>query len=191
ALSLHRAIAEYQRVLELKPDQIQVRFWLAGALMLDGQHQQALAQFQAYLQHDPDDPTAWLGVANCQLMLNELTAARTALDALLGRQQDHPAAFLLKAKLALAQGAPAEALDWLKRAEALAPHETDITHTFSLVLRQLGRTDEARAYEHKLQDLRQQYEQLEQLRKQIVKEPDNATLRQELGTRCLGLGREE
>src|SRR5439155_26646001 len=43
ALSLHRAIAEYQRVLELKPDQIQVRFWLAGALMLDGQHQQALA----------------------------------------------------------------------------------------------------------------------------------------------------
>lgn len=191
ALSLHRAIAEYQRVLELKPDQVQVRLWLAGSLMLDGQYQEALAQFQAYVQGRPDDPTALLGIANCLVALNELEAAHAALDVLLARQHNHPGAFLLQAKLELAQGKAAEALSWLKRAEALAPHETDITHTFSLVLRQLGRHDEAGAYERQLQDLRQRYEQLEQLRKRIVKEPENASLRYEVGTRNLGLGREE
>jgi tetratricopeptide (TPR) repeat protein len=188
--SLHRAIAEYRRVLEARPDQVQVRLWLAGSLMLDGQFADALAEFQHYLQSRGDDPAALLGAANCQLSLNQPEAARAALDQLLARQPQHAGGFLLRAKLELEKGSAEEALSWLKRAETLAPHETDITHTLSLTLRRLGRHDEAQKYEHKLHDLRRRYEALDLLQQRILKETENASLRSEAGLLCLSLGRD-
>jgi hypothetical protein len=46
----------------------------------------------------------------------------------------------VRAKLELAAGAPQEALNDLRQAEALAPHEIDVTYTLITVPYQTGQT---------------------------------------------------
>jgi tetratricopeptide (TPR) repeat protein len=189
--ALKQAIADFQRVIELKPDHAEARLHLAGTYTLEGQFQLALTQYQAYLQSRPDDPDGLLGVANCHYSLGQYEAARSALDALLDRQDDHAAGLLLRAKVEIVTGSPADALKWLQRAETLAPAETDIVHTLALVARQLGQPEAAQKYEARLQELRQQIDRLETLRKQIQDEPENLTPRYEAGVTALRLRREE
>jgi tetratricopeptide (TPR) repeat protein len=110
---------------------------------------------------------------------------------LLDRQNDHAAGLLLRAKVEIVTGSPAEALKWLQRAETLAPAETDIVHTLALVARQLGQPEAAQKYEARLHELRQQIDRLETLRKQIQDEPENLTPRYEAGVASLRLRREE
>ncbi len=158
---------------------------------MDGRYQEALEQFQEYLRRRPDSTAALLGLANCQLSLAQRPAARATLQELFARQKDNPAGCLVQARLELEEDAPAEALTWLKRAEALAPYETDITQTEIGTLRQLGRHEEADRYEQKLKDLYQRFERLEDLKKQLLRDPENTTLRYQAGTVCLGLHRED
>jgi tetratricopeptide (TPR) repeat protein len=79
----------------------------------------------------------------------------------------------------------------LKRAEALAPHKTDITYELVGVYERLDKPEEAKRYERQLQELRGQTMQLDALLKQIGREPDNVSPRYEAGVLCLRLGREK
>jgi predicted Zn-dependent protease len=129
-------------------------------------------------------------VAHCQYALGQTAAARLALDQLFARHPEHAGGFLVRARLELQENKPEEAWKWLQRAETLAPHETDITYTFVLVLQRLGRLDEAQKYEHKLRDLLGQLDQLEAVKKRISQDPDSVSLRHEAGEICLRLGRD-
>src|SRR5262249_3739502 len=97
----------------------------------------------------------------------------------------------LRAQLARAAGAPAEALGWLQRADQLSPHQTDVIALLALTCRQLDRADEARRYEQELDELRSGLDQLDRLRRQIRAEPDSPALRYEAGALCLRVGRDE
>jgi tetratricopeptide (TPR) repeat protein len=191
ARSVHQAIPEYERVLQLKPDHVEAHFELAGALLVNSQFQEAAEHFRAYLQHDANDVAALVRLANCELSLGQVEAAQTTLDRAFSIRKDDAAAFYVRAKLDLTQSRPQEALQWLKQAERLAPHETDITYALVLVHQQLGKQAEAKEYERKLQDLRRQYEQLDKLRQGIHAQPDNIALRDEAGALSLRLGHQE
>lgn len=189
--ALDRAVADYRRALELSPGRPQARLGLGGALLVDGQFREALEQFDAYLRGQPDDPTALLGAASCRLSLNEADAARAALDRLLSKHPRHAAGLLVRARLDLALGDPAQALNWLNRAEAVAPHETDLTQAFVLTFRQLGNPEEAEKYQRRLEELRRRYDELYRLQREIAKAPGIVAPRYEAGALCLRLGREE
>jgi Tfp pilus assembly protein PilF len=185
------ALEDYRRALERKPDLKEAQLGLGTTLMMDGQFKEALAQFQAYLLDNSEDPTALLGAANCQYNLADVSSARTTLNKLFAVRKEDAGGFLVKARVELACDAPAEALIWLKQAEALAPYETDVLHMLALTLRHLEKQDEAEKYERKYKEVYHQYERLDALTKQIIKQPENVSLRYEAGTLLLQLGRDE
>jgi predicted Zn-dependent protease len=186
-----RAISEYRRVLDIKPDQADAQLWLAGALTLDGQFEEALTRFQTYLQSHPNAPAAMLGIANCQFSLGQTDAARATLDRLLAESKDNVAGMLVRAKLELEDGTPEEALVWLKRAEAVAPRESDVLQNLARAYRRLGKHRDAETCERQLQDIQKLYERLAIIERQIAKDPENIPLRYEAGVIYLRLGRTE
>jgi Tfp pilus assembly protein PilF len=189
--SVDAAVNEYGRVLELKGDHAEAHFELAGALLVNSRFREAAAHFQRYLQSHSTDSAALVGLANCQLSLGEMKAARATLDRLFAMHQEGAAGLFVRAKIELAEGRPEQALHWLKKAEARAPHETDITYNLIQTFQQLGNQQEAQAYVRKLQDLRQKYEQLERIKTRIRAQPEDLALRDEAGALSLGLGRYE
>jgi tetratricopeptide (TPR) repeat protein len=186
-----QALADYRRAWELKPDQPSLRLWLAAALMLDGQFSEALAHFEASLREQPDQPNALLGAANCLLELNRKDEAQARLDELLSRQPTNAAALLVRARLELDRDAPAEALSWLRRAEAAAPQDPGIVHALVLAYRQLGRRDEAEQYQRRQNELQELTQRFEEARKRAILEPESVALRYEVGALCLRLGHDE
>lgn len=186
-----QAIAQFERALELNPQLAEAHLGAAEAYAIETQFPEALPHYRAYVQARPDDPAGLLGAANCQFSQGDREAARTTLDELLGRFPNHAAGCLVRAKLELEDHRPAEALDWARKADALAPNETDITYTLALALRGLGRNAEAAACEQKLDALRKGLDQLDEVKKQIRRQPTNLALRHEAGVRALKLGREK
>jgi tetratricopeptide (TPR) repeat protein len=184
------AAAEYRWVLDRRPDQPQARLWLAQILLLDSHYKEALAEFETYHAAHPGDPEGLFGVANSQFSLGRVAEARAALDRLHERRSDHLLGLLTRAKVELSEGLPEEALTWLKRAERVAPKETDVVYNLSVVLRQLRRPAEAEAYSARLKDLTAQYEQLDDLVKRIRESPNDVGLRFETAALALDLGRE-
>jgi tetratricopeptide (TPR) repeat protein len=185
---LGRAVADYQRALGVMPHHRQGRLWYAGALLLDGRFRDALPVFEKYTADYPDDPAGLLGLANCHLMLKQRAEAESCLERLLGRQPGHAAGLLLRARLELDRDDPRQALVWLKKAEAAAPHEIDVIQGLILASRQLGRTAEAKQYEERLGQLRKLNRRLDALRSQILSSPKDVGPRLEAGTLSLRLG---
>jgi tetratricopeptide (TPR) repeat protein len=184
-----RAAADYRRALEALPWHRQGRLWYAGALLLDGRFRDALPAFEKYVGDYPDDPAGLLGLADCHLMLKQRTEAERFLDRLLRQQPEHGAGLLLRARLELDRDDPKEALVWLKKAEAAAPHEVDIVQGLIQAYRQLGRPDEAKRYQARLEELRKSNRRLDALRTQILSSPKEIGPRQEAAALCLRLGR--
>src|SRR5262249_28430415 len=117
---LARAIDDFRRVLELEPGHAAARLRLAGAYMVEGRYAPARAEYEAFLAQQPPPPEALFGLANCQYNQAQPAAARATLDRLFALHPDHPAGCYLRALLAM-QTNPAEALDWLRKAERQAP----------------------------------------------------------------------
>jgi tetratricopeptide (TPR) repeat protein len=182
------AVADYQRAVALRPDDDRARLLLAEALVRDQQFQPAREQFQKFLCDHPDDASSLYGLANCQWSLGDTAAAQTALDELFARHPNHAMGMFLRGRLELHRGSAAEAVVWLKQAEALAPHEPDIAYTCMLAYQQLGRAEEVRHYKEKTERLRQGQDRLAQVRKEIRADPDNVSLLHEAGMVCLELG---
>jgi tetratricopeptide (TPR) repeat protein len=188
---IDRAVPDYRYVLEHRPDHGQARLWLAGALDVDGRYREALAEFGVYLESHPGDPTALLGVAHCRFSLGELGEARAALEERSARHKEDAAGLLLRAKLDAAEGSPAKALAALKRAEALAPYETDVLEMLARTCRQLGDREQGERYQRKREDVNRLYGRLDDVRKRIGKDPENVALRYEAGLLLQRLGRED
>jgi tetratricopeptide (TPR) repeat protein len=176
-----QAIEEYRTVLKLNPVHSGAQLLLAGALMDDGQFKEALAMYQAYLQENPGDAKGLFGLANCQFSLSKTAAARAALKEILAVSKDDVKALFLQAKIEFADDKPAESLKWLRKAERLAPRESDITHTMIVVLQRLNRTEETEKYVKRQQEILDLHDQLGKLYKQLRREPSNPEVRFQIG----------
>ena len=189
--SVKEAIADYGRALELQPLFADARARLAQTLAHEGRHTEAAEQYRVLLQSQPSRLDGWYGLASCQMALGELEPARIALDELLARQSDHAAGLLLRTKLAKAEGAPEQAIDWLKRADQASPKSPDVADCYFEVYRQLGKTDEARRSEQQAQDLRRDAARLEEIKKKLGAEPKNVALLYDAGMLCVQLARDD
>lgn len=185
-----RAVDDYDHVVELRPEHGRVHLWRAAAYMTDKRYAEALADFRAYLHEQPDDADALFGIAQSASTLGQTAAAREALDRLLHEHKEHVPGLSLRAQLDLTDGKMDEALRWLKRAEALTPHDAQLLHTLARTLRQLNRDSEARKYERRFEEIAKRNRRLQDLMKQIRKEPGNASLRFRAAALSQELGRE-
>jgi tetratricopeptide (TPR) repeat protein len=161
------AVPDFRRALELRPGEPQACLWLASALASNGRFEEALGYYEEYLRLQPGDPTGLIGLAYCQLARNDVGAARAAVDAVLARDPRDPAGLLLRGQVELRGERPQEALVWLRRAEAVAPHESDIITSLIDALRRLGQSQEADRYEVRLKESREQLQKLEDVVKRL------------------------
>jgi tetratricopeptide (TPR) repeat protein len=182
---------DFDRLLELKPGHPEAHRVVAMIMSHRGLFREALPRFQAAIDHHAEDMNgALFGLANCQYSLGNPQEARATLRQLFDRCQDHAPGFFLQAKIDLSEGCPEEALRWLKKAEALAPKEADITNTLVLVYRQLGKTKEAEEYSRLLEEIRKRDAELDGLAKLLKVRPNDIELRFQTALACLKYGRD-
>jgi tetratricopeptide (TPR) repeat protein len=184
------AIVNYEKVLDLKPDQPQARLWLANTLASDTQFDRAVPHYQIYLQSHPGHATALLGLAKCQYSLGHIEAARVALDDLLHEHPNHAGGLLSRAQLEQAE-APEKALPWLRQAVAVAPNDTNILYNLALTLRAVHQDREAATYDQRLKERRVQATRLAELETKLLSDANNVDLRYQLGRLNLELGKED
>lgn len=162
------AVAEYRRVLELKPDQLQARHQLAFLLLTYSKlYAEALEQYQQLVRYHPDDVAGWVGVARCQRALQRYDEARKSLEEVFRRDPEYPEALLLRAQLARDEEKLEEALDWARKAIQHLPHDLTANHVMASVLFELGRNEEAEPYNRRRLELERDIRRLMEIRRSI------------------------
>lgn len=175
----HLAAADYAQVLQMRPDDDAVRLRLGFMLLAFGyDFEEALAHFAAYRERHPEDLDALVGIARCYREQSRLKDAQRVLEQVLKVRPDDSGALLVQALVfsdleqdglawealqklepQLARRDATQPVILVQRGELPAPQTIGIRqlatvyHQAARVLRRLGRTDEARLYEQKLDRL--------------------------------------
>lgn len=183
---------DFRRVLELNPEHGEAMLRLATLLQRRGlDYEQAMRLFRAYLAKHPNDPAALLGLAKCQRGLHDPNGARQTLGEVLAQE---PVAFQAYHFAAILE-ADAEdyqrALEYLRKAEAIKPNELDTVYQLATVLRRLGRDADADKYLARHRELQQDFKDLIEATRAVVKNPQALDKRYEAGRILLKAGEEE
>jgi len=133
------ALALFEQIVSAHPDDVDARLWLARLDLRLGRIERSEAGFRAVLQDHPSDVDAHIGLGG---VLIRRGAWQEALDEL---RDVEPAAgenadlFAVLARAYRRGGDDRHALEYLRRAKALSPLDTDIAHDYE---------DTAQAYGH-------------------------------------------
>ena len=103
---------------------------------------------------------------------------------------EQPDAWYLLGVVCHVQGRLAEAVAHYERSLALRPAHADTQNNLGAAYYSLGRTDEAKRYQKKLEELRGDLLRLDELRRQVRANPDHPGPRLEAGRLCAKLGRD-
>jgi tetratricopeptide (TPR) repeat protein len=186
-----KAIKDYERVLELKPDHAEARYKLGDLLRRTGQYKAALSHLEACYRQNPEDSRVVVSLARCLLYLRQASAAKALLDEWLAKHPEGEAdVFLVRGQADYDLGEPEKALPWLRRAEQLAAKDEDTFRSLANTLRRLGQHDEAARYDRLAKDFHKQIERLRTLLRDIRANPDAVAPRYEAGIILLRTGHE-
>jgi cytochrome c-type biogenesis protein CcmH/NrfG len=187
-----QALADYQRALEIAPDDREVRLTLGTLLLSRGRRPApATEHFEYVLRRFPDDRDALVGLAGCRIEQGESAAAIPLLQRAIAGDPDNASALLLLGKVALEQRDPASAEQWLDQAVRQAPDDSEALHQLVLALRAQGKDAEADRLAPRLEALRKDLDRMDRLLRAIASSPEDAALRHEAGTIALRLGRND
>jgi tetratricopeptide (TPR) repeat protein len=184
---------EYKRALAVAPDFDAARYYLAESLFRSEQVPEAKAQFQALLDREANNLLVRLAWAKCRIALGEEEAGKELLDAWLADAPDkHPRmleALEARGRLALALGQPAEAEAFARRALRESPLDQYALYDLARSLNAQGRREEGRAVEEQLDKIKQDLRIVSRSREALAKNPDDVSLRYEIGAAYLRVGR--
>jgi tetratricopeptide (TPR) repeat protein len=192
-----RARADFERVLELNPDQSEARRLLASILTNSGQDlDQAIRHWEIYEKSHPDNPEVLAGLARCHHGLGDLKAAKASLEQLLAKNPNHAGGLLWLAQVEADLDRPEEALASLKRLDGLTlDNLPDIQRSVALranVHRRLGHTREAEFYEKRMEEIKADVVELGRTSEPLVKGgASSPALRLRMGQLYFRLGLEE
>jgi predicted Zn-dependent protease len=185
-----RASDDYRRVLELDPSRAETRWRLAVALLDLGGYDEALPHLERLARERPDDPEVLARLARCQKMLGRGDEAGRVLEDLLARHADSPAGLRTRGQFALADGKPAEAEGWLRKAAAGAPNDYQTQWFLLQALQQQGKAAEAREQLRVTEDVKDRSERLGELRsRKLAERPLDPALHYEMGMILIRTGR--
>jgi Tfp pilus assembly protein PilF len=184
------AEADYRRPLELQPDNGPVRLRLAEVLLAQLKPKEALPHFER-LHRARQDARVVVGLARCRADLGEGDVAVKLLDDLLAREPKQAEALRERGKLALESGEAGKAETWLRRAEAVAPHDYPTAYQLARCLALAGKETEAKAQQARRLTLQTDVQRLADLLEGLERAPDEPGPRSEAGALCLRLGQEQ
>jgi tetratricopeptide (TPR) repeat protein len=184
--NLNDAIQAYQAALDADPEwdrgeQDSIRLRLAQLLLQKARPREAARHFEVIRERQPTSPEVLLGLARCRRQLKDPAGARQLLDSLLARHPDDGQALGERGRLALDQGDRRRAEQWLRQAAARCPHDQQILHNLYTCLEAAGKKTEAEPYWARLNQIKADQQRMRGLMKAIMRSPDDAELRYQIG----------
>lgn len=183
-----REVAVYREILRFDPTHYETRQRLGEALLVTHDFDEALKLFDALARERPDDATNLLGLADCLHRHGRLNEAETTIMAarrlaLIDRQQAFLAA--LQGRMAMSTRAFKEAAIFFAEAVEREPANPENVYALSQCQRRCGRAadaDQSLARYHELRDID---DRLDDVRADLVRRPDDANLRYQVGALLL------
>jgi Tfp pilus assembly protein PilF len=183
-------LASYRKVVELDPENDQVRLLFAGHLIHEHQAQAALEQFEHLRPRLGDNPQVLGGMACCHRELNHPDEARRLLELVLVREPDNAQTLGERGRLALQFESAAEAEKWLRQALRQRPAETDFLYSLLQALQQQGNHRGVAEVQAQLRRIEADLARLADVTQQIGSFPHDADLRCEAGQIMLRNGQD-
>jgi predicted Zn-dependent protease len=190
-LSFTDALKDYRQAVKYHPGSTGARLRLARTALLVETPQEALEQFQHLHAQHPDWPAVRLGLAQCRRRLGQNEEARRLLDGLLAERPDDADVLGERAQLALDEGKLAPAETWLRQAVRRAPHDRKVNYSLYRCLLEQGKKEQAEEYRALVERIDVNLKRLERLTKAVLKAPDDANLRCQVGLIFLENGQEQ
>jgi tetratricopeptide (TPR) repeat protein len=190
-LSFADALEDYRAAVKQHPDNAVARAHLARTLLTVGTPQDALEQYEWLAERWPDKLEVRLGLAQAWRRLGDAEKAGAKLDAILQAQPRHPEALWERGQLALDQDKAVEAEPYLRRAVDALPFDRRFVFSLYRCLLELGRADEAKEMQARVDRIDADLRRLEQLRDEVMQRPNDAQLRAEGGILFLRNGERE
>jgi Flp pilus assembly protein TadD len=181
----------YRAALERDPNLDRARLGLADLLQKGRRHAEAAREYDLYLAHNPKDATGFVGAARNALGQGDEAAAIGYLDRALAIAPKDPSALKERAGIDQRRGDYPAALERLNQARTADPYDTEVLYARSLVLARLGRSDEAKADQRRMNQIKEDQARLLKIRDGLVEDPNNLGLRYEIAKWMFEHGREE
>lgn len=128
------ALNAYLTALELAPDDMEIAYRAATALLRAGHLDEAASQLRRIVFVEPDNTAARANLGNCQFLLGDYANAETNfIEVLAASPENHNALFGL-ATVRLEQGKRAAALDPAQRLLALLPDNAPVLTLYGQII---------------------------------------------------------
>lgn len=184
-------IKDFDAILARDPDQAASRLARAAALRQIGRMEDAKRDYDLYLKVKPDDPEGLVGAAKAAEALDEEDQARDYYDRVLAVDPRNVVGLIGRAGIRIRRKEYAEAIILLDAAIKREPNDPEPHYRKGEALARLGRADEAKAEFAIKARLQAEQEQLEKIRKGLVRNPTDVTLMASAAEWLLGHGYEE
>ncbi len=186
------AMTDYQKALELDPEQIPVRLRIAEMYLEDKQTPDALPHLERLYEKAPNDPLVQARLGMCRFLQGRAEEARTLMEAAVVHLPKDPALLVTLANLDLQDGRITEAEQRLRTVLAEDPSDTEALFVLAPVLQAQGRTQEAAEVLADFEKKRAIVERINELLKDAADSPTaRADEYAEIGELFLQIGREK
>jgi predicted Zn-dependent protease len=176
--------------LKRDPNLDKARLGLAERLRKDHRLDEARREYATYLIGHPTDVEALDGAALTALESDDLEAAVRTFEAALAIDPGDTTALKELAQINLRRGRFRQASDQLRRIAEADRFDPEIHYAYSRALKLSGEHQAAQAEMALSLQLRKEHDQLEQIRTQLLKDPDNVDLRFQTARWYLDHGRD-
>jgi tetratricopeptide (TPR) repeat protein len=171
----------YQKALELRPGDRDVRIALIGILINSGQSDLAEPWIIQALQKDPDNPVVLGFAARGAFDANRIDEAVALADRSLQRDPRNPDALLARARCRVARSQWKEALSDVEHAAAAAPDDLGTLQLLGIIETRLGLTERAATTLEKRKRAKERARLMDELTEELRAHPEDPKLAWRMG----------
>ena len=187
-----KALADYQRAVEIDPDNDEARLPLAENLCEKaGKPEEALPHFERLWRDQPDNARVARGLAYCYQALGKFDKAGETLDAFLAEHEGDAETLTARGEVSLQAGQLAAAEEWLERAVAGNSHSRRALFSLHQTLVKRGKEEKARHCHARLRQVEADLKELEKAVEAVGKNQRDPFPRYRAGVICLRNGEEQ
>ena len=184
-------IRDFDAILARDPEQSASRLARAAALRQIGRMEDAKRDYDLYRKVKPNDPEGLVGAAKAAEALDDEDQARDYYDRVLAIDPKNVVGLIGRAAIRIRRKEYAEAILLLDAAIQREPNDPEPHYRKGEALARLGRQEEANAEFATKARLQSEQEQLEKIRKGLVRNPTDVALMASAAEWLLGHGYEE
>jgi tetratricopeptide (TPR) repeat protein len=183
-------IQNYLEALKRDPNLDKARLGLAERLRKEHRWDEARREYATYLARHPQDVEALDGAGIAALEAEDLPAAVASFEAALAIDPRDTTALRELAQINLRRAQFRQAVELLRRVVAIDRFDPDIHYTYGRALKLSGDHKAAEAENALSMRLRKEHDDLEVLRNNLLKHPDNVDFRFQIARWFLDHGRD-